>query len=992
MTFSNDFLTDLTICSVGRLDPCSDHEIFASVLELENETTSLVRSLDGTWKAWFDQSPDQTDDTMLKDPVMDHLMLPVTIPGEFQLQYPQWDAPQYVNVQYPWDGHEPLLPPQMPKDNPTVTCIREFTLSAQDLESPRVILTIGAAEAAVAVYLNGSFVGYAEDSFTPHRFDLKPFAVEGCNRLCLRVFKYTASNWINDQDFWRFSGIHRSVTLTLEHASHLEDLFVRTPLSDLYTRASLELDMKILRPTGQARVCLLDAEGHIVLDMSARAEADMHLTAAIPQPHLWSHEEPYLYTLLVLLTDEQGREIEVSRTMVGIRAFEMIDKVMCLNGRRIVFHGVNRHEFDTRLGRVMSAETIRQDLLKMKQLNINAVRTSHYPNTTEFYRLCDRLGLYVIDETNIESHGSWGQTDAEHAVPADSEAWLPAVLYRGKNMQERDKNHACIVIWSCGNESYGGKDLYELSEMFRHRDPTRLVHYEGIVHDMRYPDTSDVYSRMYCRADEIEAYLQADPQKPFINCEYTHAMGNSCGGMSKYSELEDRYPMYQGGFIWDYIDQGLAEDLPDGRIRYRYGGDFGDRPTDWNFIANGILFSDRTLSPKAQEVRYLFRDMDLIPDRTGVQIRSHRLFAPMRHVRMAFEILLDRAVWMKGSAPVPAMTPGSRAHLDLPMNSVPFQDHEVIVTAHLITTAGNPIGEDIVLSSGQTVFGTLPASDAPQPLGLVCGASNLGIQAVDYSAMLEKRTGLISLKNEMNQELLQCAPLLSLFRAPTDNDTGNQDACRQGIWHAVSRYSTGKLMNVTESGAEWSYTNALVPDMDLRLQYEAYDDGLHVTLAWRGVSGLPDLPCLGLSLVLSPTLRHMTYFGKGPEENYVDRCHGAYLGWFSQDAVNGLTPYIHPQESGNRMGVDCLKLTDDEGHGLEVHGEDLEITCHPYLPEQLTAARHPDELPAPSRTVLDIALFRKGVGGDDSWGAPVLPEYTYPSSRSYTLSFTIKPL
>ncbi|MBQ9324369.1 MAG: beta-galactosidase [Clostridia bacterium] len=993
MTFSNDFLSDLSICSVGRLDPCSDHEIFASALEMFSRASSMVRSLDGTWKASLDSTPGNADDTILRDSTMDAYLVPVTIPGEFQLQYPEWDKPQYVNVQYPWDGHEELSPPQCAKDNPTVTCVRNIHFSAQEMASPRIILTIGAAEAAVAVFLNGSFVGYAEDAFTPHRFDLKPYAQEGENRLCLRVFKRTAAAWICDQDFWRFSGIHRSVTLTFERESHLEDMFVRTPLTDLYTRARLELDLTVLRPTGHVRVCLLDAQEHAVIDVTAPAEETMHLSQPIPRPHLWSHEDPYLYTLVVLLTGEDGHEIEASRTMVGVRAFEMIDRVMCLNGRRIVFHGANRHEFDTHLGRVQTEDVIRQDILQMKKLNINAVRTCHYPNHSLLYRLCDEYGLYVIDETNLESHGSWSFGHPEDIVPGDRPEWLKLLLYRGRNMQERDKNHACILLWSCGNESYGGKDIYELSEMFRHRDPTRLVHYEGVTQDPRYPDTTDVFSRMYCKAADIEAYLQNDPKKPFINCEYTHAMGNSCGGIGEYTDLEDRYPMYQGGFIWDYIDQGLTMTLPDGRTRLAYGGDFTDRPTDWNFIANGIILSDRTPSPKAQEVACVFRDVDLIPDRTGIQIRSRRLFAPLCDVRVAFTVLVDRKPCLNGACPVPPVVPGSRAHVDLALNAIPFLDHEVIITARLLTEKTHPLGEGACLSVGQTVFGTLPeTTQKPQPVTFIQGRSNLGVKAETYGAMLEKGKGLISLTNRFSQEMLECAPMLSLFRAPTDNDVGNGDALRQGIWHAVSRYSKGALMHATDHSAQWNYTNQLIPDMDLQLTYTAMTDGMHVELSWRGVQNLPDMPCLGLSFLLDPALHRISYFGMGPEENYVDRARGAVLGWYTMDAREGLTPYIRPQESGNRMGVDMLRITDDEGCGLEIRGENLEITAHPYLPEQLAAARHPDELPHVCRTVLDIALFRKGVGGDDSWGAPVLPKFTYPSSRSYTLSFVIKPI
>ena len=566
--FETAWLSNPEIFSVHELPDCSDHAFYATMAEADADASSLVKLLDGAWKAHFAMNPSEAPDTLLTSAALDETLREIQVPCEFQMEAPEWDPPHYVNTQYPWDGHEALQAPQVSEVyNPTVTCIRHFALSLPQVQQ-RTVLHLAGVEAAVLVYVNGHEVGYAEDSFTPHRFDLTSYVHVGENRLALRVFKRCTGSWMEDQDFWRFSGIHRSVSLHFYPETHLYDLRVRTPLTDNYTRATLETRLRVMGASlGKAKLTLTDKAGKTLWTAEKPLTAlESYVSAEIPGVKLWSAEEPNLYTLTVVLTNAQGQVTEVCRTKVGFRQFEMKDKIMCLNGKRIVFHGVNRHEFDCDRGRVMTHDLLMRDIRDMKAMNINAVRTCHYPNTSEFYRLCDEYGLYVIDEANIETHGSW-QPMHDWVVPDNRPEWQEAVLARGRAMLERDKNHPCILLWSCGNESWGGKDLYELSQYYRREDPTRLVHYEGVANDPRYPDTTDVHSNMYRRVASIEEYLQSNPDKPFINCEYTHAMGNSCGGMSLYTALEDKYPMYQGGFIWDYVDQALRVKAPNGQER-----------------------------------------------------------------------------------------------------------------------------------------------------------------------------------------------------------------------------------------------------------------------------------------------------------------------------------------------------------------------------------------------------------------------------------------
>ncbi len=995
--FTPAWLSNPEVYGVNTLSPWSDHHRYATQAELEADNSSLTRALDGVWHAHFALNAAEAPEELLTGDTLDHTLREITVPGEFQLQNPEWDPPHYVNAQYPWDGHEDLKGPEVSETyNPTVTCVRSFELSMAELQQT-VILRLEGVEAAVLVYLNGHEVGYAEDSFTPHSFNITPFVRVGQNRVALRVFKRCSGTWMEDQDFWRFSGIHRSVKLEFWPEAHLLDIRVRTPLKDQYTRAELETHLTLTgRSLGNVALCLTDAQGRVMYEESARVNGEtVDFAAEVPGVSLWSAESPTLYALTVTLTNALGRVTEISRVMVGFRQLEMVDRVMRLNGQRIVFHGVNRHEFDCDRGRVMTEELLLRDIHDMKAMNVNAVRTCHYPNTTRFYELCDQYGLYVIDETNIETHGAWGK---EWQMPNDRPEWLGATLARGDAMLERDKNHPCVLLWSCGNESLGGSNFWELSKLFRRKDPTRLVHYESVCHDNRYPDTTDVHSRMYAKVADIERYLNGTPDKPFVNCEYTHAMGNSCGGICLYRELEDKYPLYQGGFIWDYVDQALRVQGPNGQTRLAYGGDFGDKPTDWQFNTNGILLGDRTWTGKCQEVRHAFRDVTLKPTRTGVTVHSHRLFAPLTGFDVRWTVECDRKPVCAGETVLPEVAPGQSVKVTLPFGKLPTTGQLVITCYLVLREAQGILSAGTVLSQGQTVLGepekTEAADCGPAP---VLGDNNVGFHGAALGALFERHGGLISFRDRLGRETLLRAPQWSLFRASTDNDRGNGDALRQGVWHLLSRYSRGSEAAVeTQPGRTsltYRYTNAMLPGFEPSITYTVRaQDALEVTVDWPGIENQPDLMALGLSFQLDPRLTRVHYYGLGPDETYVDRQEGAVLGWHSYEVADGFTRYCKPQESGNRGGVQVLSVTDEDGHGVQVSGDGLEISVQPWLPEELTAAYHPGDLMGSVRTVLDVAMFRQGVGGDDSWGAPVLPQFKYPSGKAYRFTFVMKAL
>ena len=598
----------------GRMDAHSDHIYYRDENELQEKETSYRYSLNGLWKFHYAKNYKNSVKGFESVEYSCRDWEDIYVPAHIQME--GYDIPQYANIQYPWEGHEEIHPGEIPeKFNPVASYVNYFTVP-ETMRGKRLFISFQGAESGMALWLNGAFVGYSEDSFTPSEFELTEYVKEGENKLAVQVFKWTAGSWCEDQDFFRFSGIYRDVYLFTIPEVHVNDLKIRALPDETLERATLEMDAQVWG-NGTARI-VLSREGEVIfedrkelINIEETPSDKNHFEWKVNQPELWSAEEPQLYDLLIEIYNKNGELQEIIPQKVGFRRFEMKDGIMTLNGKRIVFKGVNRHEFSSVTGRHVSEEELRKDLQMMKQNNINAIRTCHYPNTSLIYGLCDEYGIYMIDETNLESHGTWYtvlmKKDETDIVPHNKPEWLGMILDRANSMYQRDKNHAAILIWSCGNESFGGKDIFEMSEFFRREDPTRLVHYEGVNSDRSYSDTSDMESQMYTSVEGIKAFLAKDDRKPFICCEYTHAMGNSCGAMHKYTDLTDTEPKYQGGFIWDYIDQALwVKDEVTGRRVLRYGGDFDDRPSDYEFSGNGILFADRSEKPAMQEVRYYY--------------------------------------------------------------------------------------------------------------------------------------------------------------------------------------------------------------------------------------------------------------------------------------------------------------------------------------------------------------------------------------------------
>ena len=625
-----NWLEDPRVFAVNRLDAHSDHT-------WHTPEGSLRQSLDGSWRFAYSPCPAaRPADFWQADASLDGFG-EIAVPGHIEMQ--GYGQIQYINTMYPWDGRHFLRPPQIPwDDTPVGSYVRTFTLDPA-LEGKRVCVSFQGVERAFYCWCNGHFVGYSEDSFTPADFDLTPFLQAGENRLCVEVYKNCSGSWLEDQDFFRFFGIFRPVYLYAKPALHIEDLWLRASLEPDNTTGVLAPRLRLSAADGASLEgctlrCTVAAPGGAVLwdaPMPLREDGSGYVygqPVRLPCIRKWDHEDPALYTVTLTLRDAAGALQETVPYQTGFRRFGLREGVMELNGERIVFNGVNRHEWNPASGRAIGPEDMHRAIETFRRNHINAVRTCHYPDQTLWYELCDCNGIYMIDEANLESHGSWqkmGAVEPSWNVPGSLPEWRDCVVDRARSMFERDKNHTAILIWSCGNESYAGEDILAMSEFFRQNDPGRLVHYEGVFHCRAFDRISDMESRMYAKPEEIRAYLESGPAKPFILCEYMHDMGNSLGGMESYIRLLD-HPRYQGGFVWDYMDQALWQQGPRGR-RLGYGGDFGERPTDYAFSANGIVFADGTEKPAMQDLRYWY---DTPAHRAAHDARNARAAAAFR--------------------------------------------------------------------------------------------------------------------------------------------------------------------------------------------------------------------------------------------------------------------------------------------------------------------------------------------------------------------------
>ncbi len=1034
----------------NRLDAHSDHVSYRSRAELERGVSSLRVSLDGLWKFAYAVNPAQAMEGFEKPEVDCHFWSDIRVPAHIQME--GYDIPQYANTQYPWDGVDQIDPGQIPESfNPTASYVKYFQVP-ESMKGQRVFISFQGAESALALWLNGEYVGYSESSFDPADFELTPYLKEGENKLAVRVWKWCAGSWCEDQDFFRFSGIYRSVFLYTVPDVHVQDLKVRTLLDEAYQDAALELSFKTW---GEGTADLtLQRDGRTVLAEQIKLESETENTFPITAPEKWSAENPALYDLLIEVKDQNGTLQEVIRQKVGFRRFEIADSIMKINGKRIVFKGVDRHDFSSRTGRAITREEVLKDIVNMKRNNINAIRTSHYPDCSCLYELCDEYGLYLIAENNLETHGVWdliwsGRKKVEDALPGDRMEWEPMLIDRVRSCYERDKNHPSVLIWSIGNEAFGGKVIYDMSKEFRRLDPDRPVHYEGVFNDRRYNATSDIESRMYPPVTEIRAYLAEHREKPFIVCEYTHAMGNSCGAMYKYTDLTDEEPLFQGGFIWDYIDQSIEKKDRYGREFQAYGGDFGDRPNDGNFSGNGIVYGgDRDESPKMPSVKYNYQNIsaEILKAESGVlsvKVTNKNLFTSTDAFD-CFVLLKEEGRLLERQPLNISVAPLAEEIFALPLvlpenDTDRTREYTVTVSFRLKKdTLWAEAGHEVAF--GENTFTVAPAETAEpaadilrgnldmaltglrdrqglslseQSVGsgrlkVVQGYHNLGVHGDNFDVLFSRIMGGLVSYRWGGKEMLESIPRPNFWRPIIDNDRGNLMPQRYAQWKIASSNIAYKKLN--ENGSVYPFQPApqvdiqedqvrvtfpyflpTTPAAECSITYTVTADGtVRTTLDYEVDPEFGDMPEFGVMLRTDADYDTVTWYGPGPEETYIDRMQGAKMGIYTQKTVDAMAKYLMPQESGAKTEVRWARVTDHRGRGLVFAGDKMVFSALPWSPDMIDAADHPYDLPQIHHTYIRCALAQMGIAGDDSWGSRTHEEFLLKAEGHMQFTFLFR--
>lgn len=1022
--FDSNIIKNPEIFEQNRIAAHSDHVCYKNELEKIKGKSSLRYDMNGLWKFAYAKNQSlapcgfEAADYDCKN--WDEIRVPAHI------QMEGYDVPIYTNTTYPWEADESIKPGEVPEIfNPVASYVKYFTIP-ENMKNKRVCISFQGVESGFALWLNGHYVGYSEDTFDPSDFELTDYIVEGENKLAVRVWKWTSSSWCEDQDFYRFSGIFRDVFLYAVPCAHVEDLSVVPTLNDTFDEGTLSVSIKA-DGDGIASVKLYEL-GDLSVEKYDRAkllleEFDIELrnkeicegSCNVKNPLLWSAEKPNLYEVKIIVKDTHGNETEFISQLTGFRRFEMVDGLMKLNGKRIVFKGVNRHEFSSITGRVPNRDEVIKDIVTMKKNNINAIRTSHYPDDSMLYKLCDIYGIYMIAENNLESHGTWeaynkGYVDLDFVVPKDKPQWREMMLDRANSCYQRDKNHPAILIWSCGNESFGGKTIYEMSQLFRQLDKHRLVHYEGVFNDRSYNDTSDMESQMYTPAAGIEKFLAEHPEKPFICCEYTHAMGNSCGAMHKYTELTDREPRYQGGFIWDYIDQSIYKKDRYGKWFLTYGGDFGDRPTDGDFSGNGICYGgEREASPKMQEVKFNYQNISVDFDSDYIFTVTNKNLFVNTSVFDAFAILLADGEEVYRTKLQISVPPMDRASYEVPVtlkNSMIDVGKEYCIVVSFVlkeNTIWEKAGYEIAF--GQHMI-KKPVSEysCDKSVELVVGNGNILVRGENFKALFSRMNlGMVSYVYGGVEMLPNTIPLPNFWRTPTNNDSGNMMPQRYAQWKIASMYVTTRQnqrfadtsprveKNDNNIAITYTYFMPTTPQSSCEVTYRVFGDGtIETTLSYDPVKELGDMPEFGMMFKLDADYDTVKWYGLGPQETYEDRQHGGKYGVYENKVADNIAEYLVPQESGNKCRVRYAKVMDKKGRGMLFFGDELSFSALPYTPHELENAAHHFELPPVHYTVVRVAKKQMGVGGDDSWGSHTHPEYLLDASEKMEFTFCFR--
>jgi beta-galactosidase len=1008
---------------INRQMPRARFIPFANVEQARSEDkwkSPMIQSLNGMWKFHLAQNPAERPYWFFKDDFDTRNWDEIKVPSNWERE--GYDYPIYVNIKYP---HEKTPPKIQEHYNPVGSYKRTFEIPS-NWKDKEVILHFGAASSMLNVWVNEEYVGYSEDSKTPAEFNITKYLKSGENSLAVEIFRWCDGSYLEDQDFWRMSGMTRDVYLLARGQQQIQDFRVISGLDETYTDGNFSLDVDVMNlgeNAGSTEIeVVLNDNGNEVASFSEKVSSgkqNLPFQAQIPQVKKWSAEYPNLYELIITLKNADGI-VEVIRHEVGFRTVEIKDAKLLINGQYVYLKGANLHEHHDVTGHVVNKETMLKDILTMKAHNLNAVRTSHYPQPELWYELCNKYGLYVIGEANIESHGmGYG----EESLAKDPD-WKEAHLYRTRNMFERDKNQPSIIIWSLGNEAGNGVNFYATYDYLKSADQTRPVQYERAILEYN----TDIFCPMYMRIEGMEKYAQSNPERPLIQCEYAHAMGNSVGNLQDYWDVIEKYDVLQGGFIWDWVDQGLLTTNEDGEEFWAYGGDFGPDtvPSDGNFCLNGLVNPDRGVKPHLLEVKKVYQYIGFEPAdlKNGViNIKNKYAFRNLSDFSFTWEITGDGNVVKSGTLDEIEALPGEvvPANIDVSLNAEPGVEYFLNLKAMLknrdgLLEAGTELAAEqfklpVFVPAGKVNRANFPAIAVDE------NDNSITVTGENFSVAFDKNAGAMSSYKKGETEFLESGPVPNFWRAPIDNDFGNNLHKRSRVWREAEKNRQVAAVSVNQKAgnvAEVEFKFNLVNEAgekiaDYNSVYTVYGSGDVVVNNHFKMTkdDLPEIVRMGMNLIMPRRFDQMAWLGRGPHESYWDRKTSAFVGLYEGSVADQYWAYLRPQENGNKTDVRWLAITDSNGNGLFFGGMPLlEVSAHHNLQEDFESVERsfnnqPGETPALNRhttdvkprdlTSVNVDYKQMGVGGDNSWGAWTHDQYRL-TEKEYRYSFRMRAI
>lgn len=991
--------------------------------------------LNGLWKFRWSKQPDDRPARFYETDYDLSQWDDLPVPSNWQMH--GYGIPVYTNIKYPFHVDPPRVMGEPPAEftshgsrNPVGSYYRVFQIP-ENWQEREVFLQFDGVDSACYVWINGRKVGYSQGSRTPATFNVTAYVREGENTLAVEVYRYCDGSYLEDQDYWRLSGIYRDVFLWSSPTVRVRDFFIQTDLDEHYRDASLKVDLQVINSGSQEELFSVDAElidtaGNFVtrhqvngVQIAANESVDLSFDKSVKAPALWTAETPALYRLLLSLKDSAGKVVEVIACRVGFREVEIKDQLLHVNGKPIYLKGVNRHEHDPDHGHTVSVDSMIRDIRLMKQFNINAVRTSHYPNVPKWYELCDEYGLYVVDEANIESHGMGYKKDSLAKNPA----WGRAHLDRTKRMVERDKNHPSIIIWSLGNEAGNGVNFFANYDWIKQRDPARPVQYEQAHFDQ--PNT-DIRCPMYDTIEKIVKYATKSPDRPLILCEYAHAMGNSVGNLKDYWDAIETHRHLQGGFIWDWVDQGIRVPVPSetadnkpiaviakakpvskglAESFFAYGGDFGDRPNDGNFCLNGLVQPDRRPNPHLWEVKKVYQNIKVSPvdlSMGKILIQNKFCFTNLNSFEASWVLRANGQAVASAKLGRLDIPPLSSLAITLPEEALKSHSGEQLITVSFSlptatqwADAGHCVAWDQFPLSDDEASGVRKAVEAETPPKVISEGSTVTIHAGNVRASFNKRSGLLASLISDGKEYLSSPLEPNFWKAPNDNQLRNRYQDRLGSWRDASKKRTLDQFDVrVEGNVATITTNARL--LNNRCRYHAVykvssDGSIHVNTEYRpGKGEFPLMPRYGMQFAVPSDLVDLQWYGRGPHETYADRKTSGEIAVHACSVSEAVFPYGRTQDAGNRTDVRWLKLVDASGCGVKVVADEpISMSVWPFTINDVESAKHPFELPTRNFNTVSLDTKLHGVGGDNSWGARTHPPYTIRGDQPHSLSFTI---